>query len=139
MAEITDPRAWITRVASAYMTPAALPAPEGRDTVIGAGPAATRGPAAAGSNGATADGPPRAEDISLEEYLPPTAGTPTTGTPAADVPSTPGTATPPPADPPAASPAEPPAEHGPVSHEPGPVTPSADENGPADPGDQPGS
>jgi hypothetical protein len=135
MAEITNPRAWITRVASAYMTPAALPAPEGRDTVIGTGPATTRGPAAAaGSNGATADGPPRAEDISLEEYLPPT-----TGTPAADAPSAPGTPTPPAADPPAPSPAEPPAEHGPVTREPGPVTPSADENGPADPGDQPGS
>ncbi len=109
MAEINDPRAWITRVASAYLRPAALPAPEGRETVTGTGPAGPATPASSnGSNGST-QAPPQAEDISLEEYLPPAASTPTPP----PVPS-PAEPTPAPAEPPASafteSPASPPAD-----------------------------
>ena len=57
MAEIHDPRAWITRVAPAYLRPAALPAPEGRETVTGTGPAGSTGPAS--SNGSNAAPKPR--------------------------------------------------------------------------------
>ena len=127
MAEITDPRAWIQRVASAYVAPAPLTAPEGREAVTGTGPA--------GSNGAAAGGSPRAEDISLEEFIPPAAEAV------------------PPAPDPNPGPVPPSAEPGPVTPpaEPddsfhggggpafgGPAAP-ADENGPADPSDQPGS
>jgi hypothetical protein len=105
MAEIHDPRAWITRVAPAYLRPAALPAPEGRETVTGTSPAGSTGPASSnGSNGST-QAPPQAEDISLEEYLPPAppAATPpaTTPPPAASTP------TPPPAPSPASGPSAP--------------------------------
>jgi coenzyme F420 biosynthesis associated uncharacterized protein len=103
MAEINDPQAWITRVASAYLRPAALPAPEGRETVTGTGPATP-----ASSNGST-QAPPQAEDISLEEYLPPA---PPAATPPAATPPAAGTPTPPPAPSPASgpsAPAEPPA------------------------------
>ena len=107
MAEINDPRAWITRVASAYLRPAALPAPEGRETVTGTGPAT---PASSnGSNGST-QAPPQAEDISLEEYLPPAP--PAAAPPAATPPPAASTPTPPPAPSPAeppSTPAEPPA------------------------------
>ena len=52
LAEIQDPRAWITRVAPAYLRPAALPAPEGQETVTGTGPAGSAAPASSnGSNG----------------------------------------------------------------------------------------
>jgi coenzyme F420 biosynthesis associated uncharacterized protein len=118
MAEIADPRAWITRVASAYLPPAALTAPADpapRDTTViaspegpvsgtgspasdtasdaGSGPAAGSASAAtpASSNGSTGDGPPRAEDISLEEYLPPRPSepTPSASTPSASAPTPP--------------------------------------------------
>ncbi len=115
MAEINDPRAWITRVASAYLRPAALPAPEGRETVTGTGPTGPATPASSnGSNGST-QAPPQAEDISLEEYLPPAppAATPPAATPpAATPPPAASTPTPPPAPSPAgppSAPAEPPA------------------------------
>jgi hypothetical protein len=105
MAEINDPRAWIARVASAYLRPAALPAPEGRETVTGTGPTGPSTPASSnGSNGST-QAPPQAEDISLEEYLPPAP-------PAATPPPAASTPTPPPAPSPAqppSTPAEPPA------------------------------
>jgi hypothetical protein len=134
MAEIADPRAWITRVASAYLPPAALTAPAGetpRDTAIIASPegpvsdtgsgsggapaddapsapasdtASPGGPAAAASsNGNATDWPPRAEDISLEEYLPPGPGE--SASPASAPTPPPATpATPPPAaEPPSAS------------------------------------
>ena len=106
MAEINDPRAWITRVAPAYLRPAALPAPEGRETVTGTGP--TRPASSNGSNGST-QAPPQAEDISLEEYLPPA---PPAATPSAATPPAASTPTPPPAPSPASgppAPAEPPA------------------------------
>jgi coenzyme F420 biosynthesis associated uncharacterized protein len=126
MAEIADPRAWITRVASAYLPPAALTAPADpapRDTTVIASPegpvsgtatggspasdvgsASAAGPATpASSNGSTADGPPRAEDISLEEYLPPR---PNESTPSASTPSASATTPPPaPTSPPPAAPA----------------------------------
>jgi coenzyme F420 biosynthesis associated uncharacterized protein len=115
MAEIHDPRAWITRVAPAYLRPAALPAPEGRETVTGTSPAGSTGPASSnGSNGST-QAPPQAEDISLEEYLPPappTATPPAATPPAATPPPAASTPTPPPAPSPASgpsAPAEPPA------------------------------
>jgi coenzyme F420 biosynthesis associated uncharacterized protein len=126
MAEIGDPRAWITRVASAYLPPAALTAPAAeapRDTTVIASPegpvsdtstgsdtggspardtASAAGPAtAASSNGGTTDGPPRAEDISLEEYLPPSPSTP----PSASTPPPAPASTPPPASAPAPPPA----------------------------------
>jgi coenzyme F420 biosynthesis associated uncharacterized protein len=107
MAEINDPRAWITRVAPAYLRPAALPAPEGRETVTGTGPAGPATPASSnGCNGST-QAPPQAEDISLEEYLPPAppAATP----PAATPPPAASTPTPPPPAEPPSAPAEPPA------------------------------
>ncbi|MBV9794944.1 MAG: zinc-dependent metalloprotease [Actinobacteria bacterium] len=112
MAEISDPHAWITRVASAYVKPAALTAPpveapapiaspEGPVTApedpASPGPSTPASPASstpatpASSNGSTADGAPRAEDISLEEYLPPSASTPdpspAPGTPAGPAPT----------------------------------------------------
>jgi coenzyme F420 biosynthesis associated uncharacterized protein len=79
MAEITDPSVWIARVASGYPTRTALTAPEDHQPVTGTGtaPSAGTGPAASSSasngasNGASADGAPRAEDISLEEFMPP--------------------------------------------------------------------
>jgi coenzyme F420 biosynthesis associated uncharacterized protein len=76
MAEIADPHAWIMRVASAYVTPAALTAPPqapvAPDTLTGAGPAGPAGPGTtASSNGSTATSEPQAEDISLEEFIPP--------------------------------------------------------------------
>jgi coenzyme F420 biosynthesis associated uncharacterized protein len=106
MAEITDPQAWIRRVASSYVAPASLTAPAGREAVTGT----DTGPA--GSNGSAADGPPRAEDISLEEFIPPAAG---------PVPS-------------AADPAAPQEPGGPETDR-----PAGEKNGPADPSDQPGS
>ena len=110
MAEINDPRAWITRVASAYLPPAALPAPEGRETVTGTGPTGPSTPASSnGSNGST-QAPPQAEDISLEEYLPPAP--PAAAPPAATPSPAASTPTPPPAPSPAqppSTPAEPPA------------------------------
>jgi coenzyme F420 biosynthesis associated uncharacterized protein len=117
MAEITDPRAWITRVAPAYLKPAALTAPAdeappSRESATIASPEgpvsapedpASPGPAAGpassnGSNGSTSDGPPRAEDISLEEYLPPSTSAPTP--PPVSTPTPPPVSTPtPPTDP----------------------------------------
>jgi coenzyme F420 biosynthesis associated uncharacterized protein len=71
MAEINDPRAWIVRVAASYATPAALTGTgtgtASAEPVTGGAPASSNG----ASNGAAADGGPRAEDISLEEFIPP--------------------------------------------------------------------
>jgi coenzyme F420 biosynthesis associated uncharacterized protein len=159
MAEITDPQAWIARVASGYVTPAALTASAGHEPVTGT--------SAVASNGASAAGAPRAEDISLEEFIPPAAPeapvTPQapaapetateTGTPAAGTPGPETTEPVPPAEPGegfhASSdsafgepPAPPEAGHPEAGH---PETihtetgQPADENGPADPSDQPGA
>jgi coenzyme F420 biosynthesis associated uncharacterized protein len=116
MAEITDPRAWITRVAPAYLKPAALTAPadetpSSRESATiaspegpvsapedPAGPGPAAGPASSnGSNGSTTDGPPRAEDISLEEYLPPSTSAPTPPPASAPTPPPGPAPTPPPA------------------------------------------
>jgi coenzyme F420 biosynthesis associated uncharacterized protein len=152
MAEITDPQAWITRVASGYVTPAALTAPAGREPVTGISPAA--------GNGASEGGAPRAEDISLEEFIPPAAGPGTPAppvaapevTPAAETPAAETTEPVPPAEPgdafhassdsafgePAADPetSHPEASSPEAGHEAGQP---ADESGPADPSDQPGA
>jgi hypothetical protein len=113
MAEINDPRAWINRVARAYLRPAALPAPEGRETVTGTGPAGPSTPASSnGSNGSTQA--PQAEDIALEEYLPPAPPAEPPSAPA-DLPASadPLASAEPPAsaftEPPAPAPADPPA------------------------------
>jgi coenzyme F420 biosynthesis associated uncharacterized protein len=158
MAEIHDPRAWITRVAPAYLRPAALPAPEGRETVTGTSPAGSTGPASSnGSNGST-QAPPQAEDISLEEYLPPAPPTATppaaTPPPAASTPTAPPAPSPasgpsaptePPAsaftEPPAPAPADPPASVFTEPPGPAPAEPatSASDEPPSAPADPPAS
>jgi coenzyme F420 biosynthesis associated uncharacterized protein len=140
MAEIHDPRAWITRVAPAYLRPAALPAPEGQETVTGTGPAGSAAPASSNGSNGTTQAPPQAEDISLEEYLPPAATPPVASTPSPAEPSS-APADPPASaftEPPAAAPADPPASvftdpPGPASAE--PATSASDEppSAPADP------
>jgi coenzyme F420 biosynthesis associated uncharacterized protein len=154
MAEINDPRSWITRVAASYVTPAALtgtgsaepvtgpvtggaPAP-GSSPAGGTGPTTSNGASNGSSNGAATDGGPRAEDISLEEFIPPAEPTPATdpvtpAQPATGSPAPAGSATP--AD--TASPAETvsPADTGPrpdPAAPAGPWTP-ADTAAPADP------
>jgi coenzyme F420 biosynthesis associated uncharacterized protein len=162
MAEINDPRAWITRVAASYVTPAALTGTGSREPVTGGAPAsgpdpaAETGPASSNgtSNGASADGGPRAEDISLEEFIPPAEPKPATDPiPSAETTASPADAAPP-ADP--IQPAEPgdvfhagsdaafgeqagPAEAGPAETGPAETERPADRNGPADPSDQPGA
>jgi coenzyme F420 biosynthesis associated uncharacterized protein len=128
MAEIHDPRAWITRVAPAYLRPAALPAPEGQETVTGTGPAGSAAPASSNGSNGTTQAPPQAEDISLEEYLPPAppAATP----PAATPPSAASTSTPPQAEDISLEEYLPPAATPPVASTPSPAEPSS---APADP------
>lgn len=124
MAEITDPQAWITRVAGSYAAPVPLTAPDGREAVTGSG--------AASSNGAVADGAPRAGDISLEEYLPPASDVPA-GPPSAPAGAAGPTAPPAASAGPPAGPATPPAED--ISQE-GYIPPAAGEvTPPAEPGD----
>jgi coenzyme F420 biosynthesis associated uncharacterized protein len=165
MAEINDPRAWITRVAASYATPAALTGTgiASPEPVTGGAPASSNG----ASNGAAADGGPRAEDISLEEFIPPAEATPPAEPAAQAEPVSPADPAPPAAPADVARPAEPvsPAEPGDAFHagsdaafgeqtgpeETGPEETSsaetdsaetdrpADGNGPADPSDQPGA
>jgi coenzyme F420 biosynthesis associated uncharacterized protein len=153
MAEIADPSVWIARVASGYPTRTALPAPADHAPVTdtappaGTGPAASNGAANGASNGSSADSAPRAEDISLEEFLPPA---PPAAGPADSTDAAPATEPPPPAAP--ASPAEPgdafhagsDAAFGTQTEPEEPVHPETDDrpadgNGPADPSDRPGA
>jgi coenzyme F420 biosynthesis associated uncharacterized protein len=152
MAEINDPPAWITRVAASYATPAALTGTDSREQVTGGAPASSNG----ASNGAAAEGGPHAEDISLEEFIPPAEATPPAEpAPPADV--APPADSAPPADPFSPADAAPPAEPGGAFHagsdaafgeQTGPEETDqparetdrpADGNGPADPSDQPGA
>ncbi|HXP58576.1 MAG TPA: zinc-dependent metalloprotease, partial [Streptosporangiaceae bacterium] len=179
MAEIADPRAWIVRVARAYLPPAALTAPAAetpRDTAIIAspegpvtdtgsdtagGPAGdapsapasdTASPAsdtasAASSNGSTTDWPPRAEDISLEEYLPPSSSAPTPPPAAAPTPPPVSAPTPPPVPEPTPPPAPAPSSASgftprpwtPTTESPAPTTesPTPADGLPATPADAP--
>jgi coenzyme F420 biosynthesis associated uncharacterized protein len=134
MAEINDPRSWITRVAASYVTPAALtgtgsaepvtggaPAP-GSSPAGGTGPTTSNGASNGSSNGAATDGGPRAEDISLEEFIPPAEPTPATD------PVTPAQPAPPVDTAPAADVAPPTDTAPPASS-----APSADPASPADP------
>jgi coenzyme F420 biosynthesis associated uncharacterized protein len=148
MAEIHDPRAWITRVAPAYLRPAALPAPEGRETVTGTSPAGPAGPTGPASSNGSNQAPPQAEDISLEEYLPPAppaATPPATPPPAPSPASGPSVPAEPPAsaftEPPAPAPADPPASVFTEPPGPAPAEPatSASDEPPSAPADPPAS